>query len=227
MSWLSKDGRGGRVSQLQDMRGQIAAIGKSNAVIEFQLDGTILTANDNFLQTLGYTLEEVRGKHHSIFVDPVHARTPEYRQFWEKLGRGEFDSGRYKRIAKGGKEIWIQASYNAILDRSGRPFKVVKFATDITAQKMRDMDVEGQLAAINKAQAVIEFTLDGKILHANQNFLNALGYTLDEIRGQHHSMFVEPAYRQSAEYRMFWEKLGRGEFESNQYQRFGKGGKEI
>ena len=227
MSWLSKAGRGGRVSELQDLRGQIAAIGKSNAVIEFTLDGTILTANENFLKTLGYTLDEVRGKHHSMFADPVYARSPEYRQFWEKLGRGEFDAGRYKRIAKGGKEIWIQASYNAILDRSGRPFKVVKFATDITEQKMRDLDVEGQIAAINKAQAVIEFTLDGKIVTANQNFLSALGYTLDEIRGQHHGMFVDPAYRQSAEYRMFWEKLGRGEFDANQYQRFGKGGKEI
>ena len=227
MSWMSKVGRGGRVSELQDLRGQMAAIGKSSAVIEFKLDGTILTANDNFLKTLGYTLEEVQGKHHSLFVDPAHARTPEYRQFWDKLGRGEFDAGRYKRIAKGGKEIWIQASYNAILDRSGRPFKVVKFATDITEQKMRDMDVEGQLAAINKSQAVIEFTLEGKILHANPNFLNAVGYTLEEIRGQHHSMFVDPTYRQSAEYRMFWEKLGRGEFDANQYQRFGKGGKEI
>ena len=227
MSWLSKAGRGGRVSELQDLRGQITALGKSNAVIEFELDGTIITANENFLKTVGYTLEEVKGKHHSMFADPVYARSPEYRQFWDKLGRGEFDSGRYKRIAKGGKEIWIQASYNAILDRGGRPFKVVKFATDITEQKMRDLDVEGQLAAINKAQAVIEFTLEGKVLHANQNFLNALGYTLEEIRGQHHSMFVEPAYRQSAEYRQFWEKLGRGEFDANQYQRFGKGGKEI
>ena len=226
MSWLSSAGRGG-VSELQDLRGQIAAIGKSNAVIEFKLDGTILSANENFLVTVGYTLTEVQGKHHSMFVDPVHARSPEYRQFWEKLGRGEFDSGRYKRIAKGGKEIWIQASYNAILDRSGRPFKVVKFATDITEQKIRDLDVEGQLAAINKAQAVIEFTPDGTIVTANQNFLGAVGYSLDEICGRHHGMFVEPAYAQSTDYREFWAKLGRGEFDANQYKRIGKGGKEI
>jgi methyl-accepting chemotaxis protein len=227
MSWLSSAGRGGRVSELQDLRGQIAAIGKSNAVIEFKLDGTILTANANFLTTLGYTLAEVQGKHHSMFVDPVHTRSPEYRQFWEKLGRGEFDSGRYKRIAKGGKEIWIQASYNAILDRKGRPFKVVKFATDITEQKTRDLDVEGQLAAINKVQAVIEFALDGTIVTANQNFLGAVGYTLDEICGRHHRMFVEPAYAQSTDYREFWAKLGRGEFDANQYKRIGKGGREI
>jgi methyl-accepting chemotaxis protein len=223
MSWLGK----GKGPDLQDLRGQVAAIGRSQAVIEFTLDGKILTANDNFLNALGYTLAEVQGKHHSMFVDPAYRQTSEYRMFWEKLGRGEFDAGQYKRIAKGGKEIWIQASYNAILDRKGRPFKVVKYASDITAQKMRDMDFEGQLAAINKAQAVIEFTLEGKVLTANENFLKTLGYTLDEIKGQHHGMFVEPAYRQSPEYRAFWEKLGRGEYEAAQYKRIGKGGKEI
>ncbi|MEA2945355.1 MAG: methyl-accepting chemotaxis protein [Alphaproteobacteria bacterium] len=223
MSWLGK----GNGPDLQDLRGQVAAIGRSQAVIEFTLDGKILTANDNFHNALGYTLAEVQGKHHSMFVDPAYRQTPEYRMFWEKLGRGEFDAGQYKRIAKGGKEIWIQASYNAILDRKGRPFKVVKYASDITAQKMRDMDFEGQLAAINKAQAVIEFTLEGKVLTANENFLKTLGYSLDEIKGQHHGMFVEPAYRQSPEYRAFWEKLGRGEYEAAQYKRIGKGGKEV
>jgi methyl-accepting chemotaxis protein len=228
MGWIGK-GRGtaGLQDELQDLRGKAAAISRSNAVIEFNLDGTILTANDNFLRTLGYTLEEVRGKHHRMFVEPTHAQSAEYRQFWEKLGRGEFDAGRYKRIGKGGKEIWIQASYNAIMDGNNRPCKVVKFASDITEQKMRDLDVEGQIAAINKAQAVIEFTLDGKILHANQNFLSTLGYTLDEIRGKHHSMFVDPTYRQSPEYRQFWERLGRGEFAADQYKRFGKGGKAV
>src|SRR5882724_6159933 len=205
MSWLGKT----RGPNVQDLRGQVAAIGRSQAVIEFTLDGKILTANDNFLNALGYSLDEIKDKHHSMFVDPTYRQSAEYRKFWEKLGRGEFDAGQYKRIGKGGKEIWIQASYNAILDRRGRPFKVVKYASDITAQKMRDMDFEGQLAAINKAQAVIEFTLEGKIITANDNFLKTLGYALDEIKGQHHGMFVEAAYRQSPEYRLFWEKLGR------------------
>src|SRR4030081_2757156 len=158
MSWLWKG------PDLQDLRGQVAAIGKSQAVIEFGLDGKILTANDNFLNALGYSLAEIQGKHHSMFVDPAYRQSPEYRNFWERLGRGEYDAGQYKRIGKGGKEIWIQASYNAILDRKGRPFKVVKYASDITEQKMRNLDFEGQLAAINKAQAVIEFTLEGKII---------------------------------------------------------------
>ncbi len=210
-----------------DLEGQIAAINRSQAVIEFHLDGTIIKANDNFLNTVGYTLDEIRGQHHSLFVEPVHRTSAEYRAFWEKLGRGEYDAGEYKRFGKGGKEVWIQASYNPIMDMNGKPFKVVKYATDITAQKVRSADYEGQLAAISKAQAVIEFTLDGRITHANENFLATLGYTLDEIRGQHHSMFAEASYRSSNDYRLFWEKLGRGEYDAGQYKRSGKGGKEI
>ncbi|HUC63804.1 MAG TPA: methyl-accepting chemotaxis protein [Stellaceae bacterium] len=210
-----------------DFEGQLAAIGKAQAVIEFTLDGKVLNANENFLKVLGYALDEIRGQHHGMFVDPAYRQSAEYRLFWEKLGRGEYDAGQYRRIGKGGKEIWIQASYNPIMDMSGRPFKVVKYATDVTAQKLRNADFEGQLAAIGKAQAVIEFTLDGKVLNANENFLKVLGYSLDEIRGQHHSLFVDPAFRQSAEYRLFWEKLGRGEYDAGQYRRVGKGGKEI
>ncbi len=212
---------------LQDMKGQLAAIRKAQAVIEFTLDGKVLDANENFLKVLGYTLDEIRGQHHSMFVDPTFRQSVEYRLFWEKLGRGEYEAGQYRRIGKGGKEVWIQASYNPIMDASGKPFKVVKYATDITEQKLRNADFEGQLAAIGKAQAVIEFTLDGKVLNANENFLKVLGYALDEIRGQHHGMFVEPAYRQSAEYRLFWEKLARGDYEAGQFKRIGKGGKEI
>jgi methyl-accepting chemotaxis protein len=162
-----------------------------------------------------------------MFVDAAYRQSPEYRLFWEKLGRGEYDTGQYRRIAKGGRDVWIQASYNPIFDANGKPFKVVKFATDITQQKLQNADFEGQLAAISKAQAVIEFSLDGKVLNANSNFLNVLGYTLDEIKGHHHSMFVEPSHRQSAEYRMFWEKLGRGEYDAGQYKRIGKGGTEV
>jgi methyl-accepting chemotaxis protein len=224
---MSLFGGKGSVSELQDLRGQIAAIHKSQAVIEFALDGTILTANDNFLKTLGYTLAEVKGRHHSMFVDAEYRQGADYKRFWEKLGRGEYDAGQYKRIGKNDKEVWIQASYNAILDRKGRPFKVVKYATDITEQKMRNADFEGQLAAIGKSQAVIEFTLDGTVLTANDNFLKTLGYTLADIKGCHHSMFVEPAYRQSGDYKKFWEKLGRGEYDAGQYKRIGKDGKEV
>jgi methyl-accepting chemotaxis protein len=215
------------VTTVRTQSSQLAAIDRSQAMIEFSLDGTILGANANFLATLGYTIDEIKGKHHSMFVDAAYRSSPDYRLFWEKLGRGEFDAGEYKRIGKGGKEIWIQASYNPILDQSGKAFKVVKYATDITAQVMRNADASGQLEAIGKAQAVIEFGLDGKVLRANDNFCNTLGYSAAEIIGQHHQMFVEPAYRQSAEYRMFWDKLGRGEYDAGQYKRIGKGGKEV
>ncbi len=207
--------------------GQLAAISKSQAVIEFELDGRILTANENFLAVVGYTLDEVRGQHHGMFVEPAHRASAEYRLFWDKLGRGDYDAGEYKRLGKGGREIWMQASYNPILNSSGKPFKVVKYATDVTAQKLAQGNSEGQLAAISKSQGVIEFGLDGRILEANQNFLDVIGYRMDEIRGQHHSILVEPAYRASGEYGLFWDKLGRGEYDAGQYKRIGKGGREV
>ena len=213
--------------QTADYEGQLDAINKSQAVIEFSMDGTILTANENFLGAVGYSLDEIKGQHHRMFVEPGYAQGAEYQAFWEQLRRGEFSAAEYLRYGKGGKEIWIQASYNPILDDRGKPFKVVKFATDITDEKMRNADFSGQLEAIGKSQAVIEFSMDGNILTANQNFLGAMGYTLDEVKGQHHRIFVEPGYAQSAEYEAFWEKLRRGEFSSAEFQRFGKGGKEV
>jgi len=209
------------------LKAENAAIQKSQAVIEFEPDGTILTANDNFLAAVGYTLEEIQGQHHRMFVDPEYAQTAEYRNFWAKLGQGNFDAGQYKRFGKGGQEIWIQASYNPILDENGKTLKVIKYAADITAQKLRDADFQGQINAVSKAQAVIEFNMDGTIITANENFLKTVGYSLNEIQGQHHQMFVESDYARSTEYKQFWDKLRRGEFESAEYKRFGKGGKEI
>ncbi|MFN5455545.1 methyl-accepting chemotaxis protein [Bradyrhizobium sp.] len=215
------------VTEIRSQASQLAAIDRSQAMIMFSLDGKIEYANENFLRTLGYSLDEIKGQHHSMFVDPVYRQSTDYRLFWDKLGRGEYDAGQYKRIGKGGREVWIQASYNPILDQSGKPFKVVKYATDITSEVIRNADFAGQIDAINKAQAVIQFTLDGKILDANDNFLNTLGYSLAEIKGQHHSIFVDVAYRSSTDYRMFWDKLARGEYEAGQYRRIGKGGREV
>jgi methyl-accepting chemotaxis protein len=340
---------------LEDFRGQVDAIRKSQAVIEFSLDGTILDANDNFLNVMGYTQAEVRGQHHSLFVDPAEKNTPEYRTFWDQLARGEAFTRQFKRIAKGGCEVFIQASYCPVLDTQGKPMKVVKYATDITklvherleglkiqgavetmtssfmmvdrdlivtyvnasttallrsvAPAIRELwadfdpdrivgtcidnfhknpahqrrlladpsrmpyvtdisigdlkinlcvnatysedgthignslewanvteartadalntDLANQMAAISKAQAVIEFSMDGKIVTANANFLTTLGYSLEEIKGQHHSMFVDPAERNSPEYKAFWEKLNRGEHDTAQYKRFAKDGREV
>lgn len=207
--------------------GQIAAINKAQAVIHFNLDGTIIEANENFCGAMGYALSEIQGKHHSMFVEPAYAASAEYKAFWASLNRGEYQTAEYKRIANGGREIWIQASYNPIFDASGRVYKVVKFATDVTAQKLQTADYKGQLEAVDKSQAVISFNMDGTIIEANENFLGAVGYALSEIKGQHHRMFVDPQYGASQEYKDFWAKLNRGEFEAAEYKRYGKNGKEI
>ncbi len=206
---------------------QIDAINKSQAVIEFEMDGTIITANENFLAVLGYQLSEIQGQHHSMFVDASERDTPEYKAFWEKLGTGEYQANEYKRITKSGDAVWIQAAYNPILDRRGKPVKVIKFATDITAQKTMNMDFRGKIEAINRSQAVIEFELDGTIVEANENFLTTLGYSMDEIKGKHHSMFVTAEDRDSAAYKAFWESLRRGEYQAAEYQRVGKNNKTI
>jgi methyl-accepting chemotaxis protein len=207
--------------------GKIDAILRAQAVIEFNMDGTIITANENFLKAVGYSLAEIQGRHHSLFVEPAMRESAEYREFWAKLNRGEYTAAEYKRIGKGAKEIWILASYNPILDDRKKPFKVVKFATDVTDQKLNTADFAGQIDAIGKSQAVIEFNIDGTIRTANANFLNTLGYSLGEITGKHHSLFVETSERDSAGYREFWSGLNRGKYQAGEYKRIGKGGKEV
>lgn len=212
---------------VQQLQGQVDAIHRSQAVIEFNLDGTIVTANENFLAALGYTLEEIQGQHHRMFVEESERTSPEYQAFWQKLNRGEFDSGEYRRIRKDGAEIWIQASYNPVFDAEGSPVKIIKFASDVTAQKRATLNYQGKIHAMDRSQAVIEFNLDGTIITANENFLNAVGYSLDEIRGQHHRIFCDSEYAKSQEYADFWKKLNRGEFDAGEYPRYGKSGQEI
>ncbi len=214
------------VSNTED-KAIITALHASQAVIEFTPDGRILTANNNFLTTVGYGLNEIQGQHHSLFCDPDYVKSAEYRDFWQGLGRGDFVSSTFKRFGKGGKVIWLQATYNPVRDASGRVSKVVKFASDITDNKMRELDFLGKVNAISRAQAVIEFTPQAVVLNANQNFLDAIGYTLEEIRGQHHHMFCDKVQAGSPEYAEFWASLRRGEFKSAEYRRVGKGGKEL
>ncbi|HEX7789229.1 MAG TPA: PAS domain-containing methyl-accepting chemotaxis protein [Afipia sp.] len=211
----------------QELGAKLDALGKSQAIIEFNLDGTIITANPNFLAVVGYRLDEIQGKHHSMFVDPEYRESGDYREFWNALRRGDYQSREFPRLAKGGRSVWIQASYNPLLGRGGKPYKVVKFATDITEQKLKNADYEGQITAIRKSQAVIEFNLDGTIIVANENFLKLLGYRLDEIRGKHHGMFVEARYRDSADYRQFWEALRHGDYQAAEYKRITKDGKAV
>lgn len=214
-------------SQKRLLHARNKALDKSQAIIEFTPEGVILDANDNFLSTVGYALHEIKGQHHRMFVPPELVSSPEYLTFWSRLQAGEYQQAEYRRIGKDGKEIWIQASYNPMLDKAGRVFGVIKYATDITAQKLRNADFEGQLTAIGKSQAVIEFNLEGHILHANQNFLGAVGYDLDEIKGRHHRMFVADDYSTSPEYAQFWQNLKTGQYQAAEYRRLGKGGREI
>lgn len=207
--------------------GKIAAISRVQAVIEFAMDGKILTANENFCKMLGYSLDEIRGQHHSMFVDAAQRQSPEYRAFWDKLGRGHSDEGKYLRIGKGGKAVWIQATYNPINDSSGKPVKVVQFATDITEAELAAQEQEALLNSIGKSQAVISFKPDGTILDANDNFLSVFGYSQGEIVGKHHSLFVDPEYRASGDYRTFWDQLNRGDFAAGKFKHIARDGREI
>ena len=213
--------------QSANFSGQLDAIGKAQAVIEFNLDGTIITANDNFLNTMGYTLEDVQGKHHRLFVSEGERNSQAYAQFWGKLSDGQHMGGEFRRIAHSGKDVWLQATYNPIFDPEGKPFKVVKYATDITTAKLQAADYSGQLAAINKAQAVIEFNLDGTIITANDNFLTTMAYQLGDIQGKHHRLFVSQQVSNSRDYQQFWEKLNRGEYVAGEFTRLARGGREI
>ncbi len=210
-----------------DYKAQIEGIHRAQAVIEFELDGTIRYANQKYLEPLGYTLDEVKGKHHSMLVEEASRNSEQFKTLWGKLAQGEPVQGEAKRVGKRGQEVWYQAWYNPIRDLAGKLFKVVVYASDITEQKMRIADNDGQMAAISKALAIIEFGMDGMVRNANENFLRALGYTLDEIKGKHHSMFVPEAFRQSPEYKEFWAKLNRGEYVADEFKRIGKGGKEV
>ena len=183
---------------------RLDALSSSHAVIEFDATGRVRTANALFLQTMGYTLEEIRGRHHRLFVDPAHAASEAYADFWRRLADGEPQLAEFARYRKDGGLVWLEASYDPIRDRLGRVSGVLKIARDITGRKLRDLDFEGQVQAIRKSQAVITFDLNGTVLDANGNFLDALGYGLEEVRGRHHGLFVDRAERESPAYRAFW-----------------------
>ena len=211
----------------RDTAALLQALDRSQAVVAFGLDGTILSANANFLGAVGYALDEVKGRHHRMFVDPAESADAAYGAFWASLARGEYQSGEYRCLGKDGREIWLQATYNPILDRAGRPVKVVVFAADVTERKRVAADFQSKVEAVNRSRAAIEFTLDGIIVTANPLFLDVTGYRLDEIVGRHHRMFVDPAEAAGTAYAAFWARLLRGEFQSAEFRRFAKGGGEV
>lgn len=208
-------------------QGQIAAIDRAKCVISFDLNGVILDANDNFVDTMGYRLADVRGRHHSMFVDPDEVASAEYKELWKSLSAGQHRTGEFRRICRDGNEVWLQATYSPIYDLSGRPFRVVKYATDVTAEKLRSADVLGQIAAIRESQGVITFDMDGVILDANTRFSKAVEYSIDELRGRHHSMLVETGHAASVDYQTFWDALRAGQFQTGLFKRIGKGGRIV
>ncbi len=215
------------VQQSALYEGQLAAIAKSTGVIEFSMDGNVIAANTIFLNILGYSRTEAIGQHHSTFVEADVKTGAEYREFWAALNRGESISGQYLRIGKGGKEIWLEASYNPIMDATGKPYKVVKYATDITAAKLKNTDFEGQMAAIGKSQGVIELGLDGTIIKVNQVYLDMLGYKESELLGKHVSMVLDPTFAKSEACATLWAELVNGGIDSGQYKRIAKDGHEV
>lgn len=186
-----------------DLEGQIGAINRSLCVITFNVDGTVVSANRPYLEAMGYTLDEIEGRHHRMFVDPSFAHGAEYARFWRELDKGQFQHGEYLRYAKGGRPVWFQATYNPIFSLDGHPTKIIKYATVVTEERLRQAEHQGQIAAIHKAQAVISFELDGTIIDANDNFLEFMGYRLSEVRGRHHRMFVDPEVAESEQYAAF------------------------
>lgn len=210
-----------------NMRGIFNAIDSSYAYVEFDLSGNVTLANKNFLDTMGYQMDEIKGRHHRQFVDPTLAASHDYSKFWADLADGKAQSNVYKRIAKSGKEVWIQAVYSPVRDEVGRVTKIIKIATDVTAQNLLNTENAAKLDAIDKTQAVIEFNMDGSIITANENFLNVLGYDIKELHGKHHRLFVDPGFSSSPEYRTMWDKLASGEPVTGEFQRLGKGGREV
>ena len=213
--------------EVSELTALMKAIDRSNAIIEFTATGEIIKANDLFLQSLGYRLDEIQGKHHRIFVDPAHAATPEYGAFWEGLRQGQFFASEFLRLGKGGREVWLQATYNPVLDADGQVQKVIKLATDITARKQAATLDAGFIDAIEKSMAVIEFQTDGTILTANDLFLERMGYSLEELQGKHHRLFVSAEYAASADYRQFWFDLAQGKFYRGRFERFAKNGDSV
>ena len=210
-----------------DLLAVYQALDRVQAIIEFELDGTVVSANENFLSIFDYEHDEVVGKHHRMFCDPGYVESDAYAEFWKKLGRGEFHAAEFKRLGKGGKEIWLQASYNPVFDDDGKPVRIVKFATNVTASKLQIAEFEGKMRAINRALAMIEFVLVGTVITANENFLRIFGYNLNEVVGKHHRIFCDPGYAESQEYARFWQKLGRGEYEADEFKRLTKDGAEV
>jgi len=216
-----------RTADVAGYKGLMAALERSMAVVEFDLNGKVLRANDNFLQALGYRPDELSAKSHRDFCLPALTNSAAYGEFWAALRAGKFVSGTFQRVNKDGQTVWLEASYNPVLDERGQVLKVVKYALVVTDKVAQEAATRSKLVALDRAMAVIEFDLSGNVLVANENFLNVMGYGLAELKGKHHRMFCEPGLVNSDEYTDFWRRLNGGEFFSGQFKRLGKHGRVV
>ena len=212
---------------LAETQAKLAAISRNMAMIEFAPDGTILDANAQFCQAMGYSAEELRGKHHRLFCDPAFAKSAEYRQLWRDLGEGRAISGTFERVDKAGREVWLEASYMPVVDERQQVTSVIKVAADISQRVKDEHESQSQLKAIGRSMAVVEFNPQGRVIKANQNFLTTMGYRLEEVVGRHHGLFCQPHERESAQYREFWASLNRGEYHSHRFERVNKQGQTV
>ena len=212
---------------LTQAQAKLAAISRSMAMIEFDRDGIVLDANENFCKTMGYSAEEVRGKHHRIFCEESYYRSDVYAKLWRDLAQGEPLSGTFMRLTKSGEEVWLEASYMPVFGPDDQVQSVIKVASDISERIHREHENQSLIDAIGRSMAVIEFTPQGQILNANQNFLKTVQYSLGEIVGQHHSMFCDRAEVESPTYKAFWASLNRGEFHSHRFERRNKYGQTL
>ena len=212
---------------LNDMAAKVQAISRSMAIIEFAPDGTILEVNDNFSRVMGYSSEEVRGKHHRLFCEQAYAKGSEYSRFWRDLATGEPLSGTFLRLDKSGREVWLEASYMPIIGAGGQVASVIKVASDITDRINKEHENQSIVNALSRSMAMIEFSPDGRVINANQNFLDTMHYGLNEIVGQHHGMFCRRSESESAQYKAFWASLNRGEYHSRRFERVDKYGHTV
>ncbi len=216
-----------RTAETAEYRGLIEALSRSMAVVEFDLDGRVLRANENFLVTMGYRAEQLLGKVHRDFCSAAMTSSSDYSQFWSQLRAGKFVSGTFQRINAFGQSVWLEASYNPVLDERGQVLRIVKYALDVTEKVTLEALTRAKMDAIDRAMGVVEFDLEGNLLFANENFMRTMGYGLNELKGKHHRFFCEPSLVSSSEYSEFWRRLNAGEFFSDQFKRIGKDGRVV
>jgi methyl-accepting chemotaxis protein len=212
-------------NKLSELQWQLDSINRNVAEIRFRPDGSVIYASNIFLEMLGYKLEEIAGQHHRIFCEKNYASTADYSRFWQKLADGHPQSGLFRRLRKDGNLILIEATYIPVQNQDGKVIEIIKIGSDVTQRENELLSLRAVHAAISRSMAEIEFTPNGDILHANENFLRAMGYRLSDIKGRHHRMFCFDNFYQ--ENTNFWQSLKGGTFLSGQFERKTASGETI